>query len=60
MTIVGVVAAVKEEGAAKQDLVGVYEPITQAQDMPSFVTLAARVTDNPRAHAPSATRRCVA
>ena len=50
LTVVGVVAAVREEGAAEQNLVGVYEPITQAQHVPSFVTLAARVTDDPRAH----------
>ena len=58
VTIVGVVAAVKEKGAVKQNLVGVYEPIAQAQDVPSFVTVAARVADDPRAHA-AALRRVV-
>jgi putative ABC transport system permease protein len=58
VTIIGVVAAVQEKGAAKQNLVGVYEPITQAQDLPSFVTIAARVADDPRAHA-AALRRVV-
>jgi putative ABC transport system permease protein len=51
VTIVGVVAPVKEKGAPKQNLVGVYEPIRQAQALPNFVTVAARVTDDPRAHA---------
>jgi len=58
VTIVGVVATVREEGAAEQSLVGIYEPITQAQDVPNFVTVAARVADNPRAHA-AALRRVV-
>jgi putative ABC transport system permease protein len=59
VTIVGVVAAVREEGAAEQNLVGIYEPITQAQDVPSFVTLALRVADDPRTHT-VALRRVVA
>jgi putative ABC transport system permease protein len=50
VTIVGVVATVREEGAAEQNLVGVYEPITQAQDIPSFLTVALRVANGPRAH----------
>ena len=58
VTIVGIVAAVREKGAAEQNLVGVYEPITQAQDVPSFVTIASRVADDPRAHA-DALRRVV-
>ena len=58
MTIVGVVASVKEEGAAKQNLVGIYEPIAQTNALPSFVTIAARVADDPRAHA-AALRRVV-
>jgi predicted permease len=50
VTIVGVVAAVREEGAAEQNLVGIYAPITQAQQVPSFVTVAVRASDDPRAH----------
>lgn len=52
VTIVGVVASVKEEGAPEQNYVGVYAPITQA-DNPltlSFLTLAARVLHDPRAY----------
>jgi putative ABC transport system permease protein len=58
VTVVGVVASVREEGAAEQNLVGVYEPVTQAQDVPSFLTIASRVDDDPRAHA-DALRRVV-
>ena len=50
VTIVGVVAAVREEGAAEQNLVGVYEPITQAPNLPSFLTIALRAADDPRAY----------
>jgi hypothetical protein len=40
LTIVGVVASVKEEGSTQQNFVGVYVPITQTQDYLGIVTLA--------------------